>query len=305
MGWTVFGKISREGDFVRHELRDPIAMECFRWIADSVSQQPGWVRAIPPQGVRFVFASPTARDRVLVGTLVHSRDRVGREFPLVALHASSGSEVARAFPAIPLAWSASLGAVRRALLELGPRESIASIAAALAEIAPPSSTELRDAHGRASQALQLAASDDFHDRVFAGDAATCASAPHYAYHTVRVAAAQAFRAQGPAIVCPVAVASDVVAWLELLRRLVPAIDRPLGSVWTVGVDARLVACLADMPTAALHAVVGCASESARLWPLSTPSDAARAKARALIEPLLPPATAPLASVIDALAQRSH
>ncbi len=286
---------------MRHELRDPIAMECFRWVADSVSQQPSWVRAIPSHGVRFVFASPSAADRVLIGVLVRSADRVGREFPLVALRAASATDVGRSFPAIPLAWGAALGSVRRTLVERTVHDSITAIAGALAEIAAPGAAELRDAHTRALHALQLAPAGDFHERVFGdGDAA-----PHYAYHTARVAAAQVGRAQGPALLCPVTLASDTTAWLELLRRLVPAIDRPLGCVWTSGAEARLVVCLSDVPTAALHAVVGCPTESARIWPLSTASVAARAKARALIEPLLPvTASAPLVAMIDALTQRS-
>jgi type VI secretion system protein ImpM len=300
VGWTMFGKTPREGDFVRHDLRDPIAMECFRWVADAVAQQPAWVRAVPAQGVRFVFRSATAQERVLVGVMVRSQDRVGREFPLVALHEVSALEVGRAFPAVPLAWCGALGDARRVMTERASLEPIASVASALSGIAPPRASDLRDAYARASRALQLAAAEEFHDRVF-GDAD---AAPHYAYHTVRVAAAQVGRAQGPALVCPVTVASDATAWLELLRRLVPALDRPLGCLWTSGVDARLVVCLSDMPTTALHAVVGCAAESSRIWPLSTSSDAARAKARAVIAPLLPSASAPLVAPIDALAQWS-
>lgn len=300
MGWTVFGKIPCEGDFVRHELRDAIAMECFRWVADAVAQQPSWVRAVPAHGVRFVFASPTALDRVLIGVLVRSADRVGREFPLVALHAVAASDVGRSFPSIPLAWGPALSSVRRTLVPPAPHESIVAIARAVAGIEPPRAPELRDAHARALQALQLAPAEDFHDRVFGdGDAA-----PHYAYHTARVAAAQVGRAQGPALLCPVTLASDATAWLELLRRLVPALDRPLGCVWTSGADARLVVCLSDVPPAALHAVVGCATESARIWPLSTSSVAARAKARAVIEPLLPTSSAPLVAMIEALTHRS-
>ncbi|AKF08822.1 type VI secretion system-associated protein TagF [Sandaracinus amylolyticus] len=295
MSWTVFGKTPREGDFVRHELRDPVAMECFRWVGDSVARLPNWVRAIPQQGLRFVF-SGSANDRALVGTMIRSQDRVGREFPLVALRVVPASDLSRVFPAVPLAWSNVLGSARRAL-ELGATQPLVEVVRSLADIAIPSGADTRDAYARAAQALQLAATNDFHDRVFGeGDA------PHYAYHTVRVAAAQVGRAQGPALVCPVTVATDAMAWLELARRLLPTLDRPLSCLWTTGADARLVVCLGDPPSSALHAVTGCAVDSARIWPLSTTSQAARAKARTVIEPLLPPPSAPLVAVIDALTQ---
>lgn len=299
MSWTIFGKTPREGDFVRHDLRHPIAMECFRWVTDSVARMPQWVRSIPATGVRFVFSGATPSSEVVIGTMIRSRDRVGREFPLVALHPARASELTRAFPAAPLAWSVALGAARRAL-ELAATEPLTEVARMLSRVAPPTAQETSDAYARSTQALQLAATTDFHDRVFGEGGA----APFYAYHTVRVAAQQARRAQGPALVCPVTVATDLTAWLELVRRLSTSLDRPLACLWTSGADARLVICLADPPIAALHAVVGCPVDSARVWPLSTTSEAARAKARTVIEPLLPPPSAPLGAFIEALTQRS-
>lgn len=302
--WTLFGKTPREGDFVRHALREPIAVECFRWVADAVAQQPSWVRAVPPQGVRFVYAGTGASvGRALVGTMIASRDRVGREFPLVAVRSVRDAEIARGLPGIAIAWSAALGDARRAL-ERVPSEGVTTAASLLEVVAAPTPADLRAAYARAAHALQLAPLDEFQERVLggAGRGGALDAAAHYAYHTVRVAAAQLGRGTAPALACPVALASDATAWLELVLRLAPSRDRALTFAWTTGPAARLVICLGDPPPSALHAVVGDAAESSRVWPLTTTSETAIAKAIAAIAPSMPPARASIAALIDALAK---
>ncbi len=307
MGWTIFGKSPCEGDFVRHDLRDPMAIECFRWIADSVSRYPIWPQKIPAGGLRFLYVSASTREKVLIGTMTRSRDRVGRDFPLVAVHPFSSREITQTFSAVPWAWSNVLDRVSSALTELASRDTISSMASCLSNIEPPSSLDCREEHVRALSMFEASPISEFHERAFprtSSESALSESVFHYAYHTMRVAVGRLDHPSAPVLLCPVAGEFDITAWLELLRRLLPGDTSPLGMLWMSGDPARLMVSLSDMPTSALPMIVGSTMESSRVWPLWTSNDAARMKARQLIEPLMPIRNPTLMSTIDALADRS-
>jgi type VI secretion system ImpM family protein len=297
----MFGKSPCEGDFVRHDLRDPIAIDCFRWIADSVSRHPIWPRKIPTEGLRFLYGSASDSERVLIGTMIRSRDRVGRDFPLVGAIQFPSRDIGRVFPALPLAWSTVLDKVGIALNHFASLETSTSIASCLSEIAPLSIRDCQDMYGRAVAELEERVTSEFHARVFPG----APSASYYAYHTVRIAAVQFDRPSAPTLLCPITNGLDAMAWLELLRRLLPREPRPLGMLWTSGENARLAVSLSDMPMTALPMIVGGMMESSRIWPLSTSNDAASTRARSLIEPLMPAPNSTLMTTIGALADRSY
>ncbi len=298
MRWTFFGKTPLEADFVRHDLSSPLAMQFFRWLADAVAQTPAATKHIAHGGVRFVWTHDVAPHSALVGVLVPSRDRVGREFPFVAMTELRRSDLSPFFPALPLAWAETL-ATARSLALRAHVEPLASIATDAASLAMP--LDLATAHARTTRALARASMSEVHERLFPGlEADAC-----YAYLTVRTAAGLAGRADAPALVCPTTLASDAAAWLELVRRLAPA-RAPLPTfLWTTGTGAHLVISMGGaLPHAALAAVSGATPDASRVWPLATPSEAARSRARTVITPLLPGPHAPYDAVLDALSGRS-
>lgn len=304
VGWTIFGKLPCEGDFVRHALVDATTVECFRWIADSVSHDPLWPRRVPIDGLRFLYASVTTPAKVLIGAMIGSRDRVGRDFPLVAVRPLEVREVMPMVSSVPLAWSAALEGVAAALRELALRDTSHSIASCLESVSPPAYRESRELHARATAELGGHSTSDFLKRVFRSDddlGPEAVSVYHYACHTIRVAVGQVERPSAPALLCPVTSGIDAVTWMEIVRGLLGQGAPPLSMLWTSDREARLIVALSDMPVAALPMIVGSSTEAPRIWPLSTQSGAARARARTLIEPLIPSFELSLTKTIEALA----
>ena len=296
MDWIVFGKTPLEGDFVRDNLRSPVGVAFFRWLSDAVGSAGHWAKRLPPTGVKFVLGLRAHPGSLRVGVMVPSRDKVGREFPLVACLEGPRDALARKYPAVPVAWSSCLSAAR-AILDEGRAAPIGECAQRLKDL--PNLPPLDDSYSRVAHALCVASSADFHERLFAD----VEHDPHYAYQTVRVAAQTIGKATAPALLCPIASPTDVVAWLELVRRVAPTSDFVPSFLWTGGERPSVIICLDDPPPAILPVLGGDAGEAARVWPLSTNNQVALQKARTSIAPLLPPPTAPFEAVIEALSGR--
>jgi type VI secretion system ImpM family protein len=299
----LFGKTPHEPDFVRVDLRTTLALECHRWMAEAVGLLGSeGVASLPARGVPFAFSIASTPERVLIGVMVPSRDRVGRGFPLAAITELASAQLASVWPALPLAWLETLASVRRVLVGAHERP-VAAIARDVAAIPLPTESAIDDARRRARCALESAASRDFHQRVL-GDRGDDL---HYAYHTVRVGAPLGGAPTGPTLLCPVGSPLDVVTWLELVRRLGPPPSRLPVQLpgWFLAPTSRpvLATCLGDPPPSLLSLLAGRTNGSSRIWPLSTASAPARDKAREVIGPLLPPPSAPLSAVLDAIGAR--
>ena len=292
MTWTILGKVPHEGDFVRLGGRTPLDVECFEWIAAAVASHPAWVRAIHAGGTRFVFAGARG-DRALIGVMIRSCDRVGREFPLAAVHPIA-RPAERSSVALPVAWTGPLLSARRALDQAASR-TLEEIVSLVDAVPVPTESEVQAALVRCTHALEHTAIHELHERLFED-----ADAAHYAYHAMR-AAARAEGPRAPAVLAPLGVAGDLVAWLELARRLAPAHGRPTACVWNLG---RAAIAHGELPPAVLPAMHGHDLGSSSVWPLSTDSPTARERARAEIAPLMPPSGASVLTMIDALGRRT-
>ncbi len=82
-----FGKLSNEGDFVRANASSPAALAFDEWVQEGMQygrqRVAGWSDRYPDaQPLNFVF--PVVRgERCLLGVLWPSRDRSGRQYPLM------------------------------------------------------------------------------------------------------------------------------------------------------------------------------------------------------------------------------
>ncbi len=89
-GVGLLGKCPCEGDFISLGVDTPVREALFSWLERAVGwereYQPGLLASLeghaPPRAFLLRSDQPQARDRVLVGLLSPSRDRVGRYFPL-------------------------------------------------------------------------------------------------------------------------------------------------------------------------------------------------------------------------------
>lgn len=292
MTWTILGKVPHEGDFVRLGARTPLDVECFEWIAGAVAPRPAWVRAMHAGGTRFVFPGAHG-DRALIGVMIRSCDRVGRDFPLAAVHPIA-RPTDRSSVALPVAWTGPLLSARRALDQAASR-TLDELVSLMRGAPVPTDSEVQAALVRCTHALQCTSIGELHERLFDD-----ADGAHYAYHAMR-AAARAEGPHAPAVLAPLGVAGDLVAWLELARRLAPGLGRPTACVWNVD---RAAIAHGELPPAVLPTMHGHDLGSASVWPLSTASATARERARAEIAPLMPPPGAPVLALIDALARRT-
>lgn len=289
---------------MRHALKDALAVQCFHWIAESVSHDPMWPRRVPIDGLCFLYASVTTPARALIGTMIGSRDRVGRDFPLVAARLLDVREIIPTISSVPLLWSPVLERVASELRELASRDTSGSIASCLESVQPPTVSERRELHARVLAELGARSAADFLAHVFpSDDGATpeAVSAYHYACHTVRVAVGQVERPSAPALLCPVTNGMDAMTWIEIVRGLLGRDAPPSSVLWTSDREARLIVSISDMPAAALPMMARSNTDVPRIWPLSTQSAAARVRARTLIEPLIPSFDLSLSKTIDALA----
>jgi len=260
----VFGKIRAQGDFLRLNVAEPVALSLMRWLEDGNEALHRAGVRLHPEPLAFVFRLADG-DRALVGAMAPGEDKVGRSFPLAAFAPTSARELARDFPLVPALYRPFLDGVRTLLAE-APNLTAAQIAERLSLLPGPSDATAgeawsREAAGERAAALLL--------RLF-GEPAE--GQRYYAFHTFQLACQQV-RGRDPgrtniALDCPCAHEQDAWPWLELSRRALGWLMPP-PFFWRGGPAPALVISLGAPPPSMLLALSEDGRGSQKIWPLKT------------------------------------
>ncbi len=112
LGW--YGKLPRTGDFIQRRLSEPVVASWANWFQQGLTHWHHHSGASSEEFLRapvwnFVLPATTGVQRVQMGCLLPSRDRVGRAWPLLALRSFAPADWHPAQLAISGDWFQSLG----------------------------------------------------------------------------------------------------------------------------------------------------------------------------------------------------
>ena len=133
---------------------------------------------------------------------------------------------------------------------------------------------------------------------------------YYAYQTFLTACQDAAKTDpgkaATVLDCPIHVDVDLFVWLELARRVFGFPPAHPSYFWIEDPAPRLLLSLGPAPLPTLQFFANPALEHQRLWPLTTDRTVAIEAAQGVLGPVLAQLgdSAPLASLLDALAQRA-
>ncbi|MEM9190415.1 MAG: type VI secretion system-associated protein TagF [Myxococcota bacterium] len=304
MAAGLFGKIPAQGDFVTHNVGDPIAQHLDRWLQEAQAHLAKVRAALPVQPVRFLFAEPSCPNAV-VGAMVGSQDQVGRKFALSIFGYVPLAQATLTYPTAHITFDPFLDAASQ-LLHEAERLPLDAIRTKVDALVLPGQGQFDQAVTLRDATLRNAPVHEFHERLFVdvSDGRHC-----YAYNTLLTA----IRGAGPQPVdkgatvldCPIAVDLDVFAWLEMLRRLLRWNTAP-SFFWLEEPLPRLLVSLGT-PTPKIPVfLANPRSESNHLWPLTTHREAAvRSAAQSLgsmMQSYGPGSQASLGELINTLEQ---
>lgn len=287
MRFGFLGKIPAQPDFVRQTLPEPIASDFDAWLVKSAQNLALAKAELPGGSIRFLFSAPQ-RSEAVVGVLVKSRDQVGRSFPLAIYTVVPSAVLASTFHALPFAFSEVFERCDAVLADV-PTLSLDALRARVAELVAPAfdaASSLRAASERALQVLTSVTGADLSARAFASGPAGCFAYGMYTFRTAADAARRVPNAQPSAattvLACPIVVDVDLLAWLDLARRVFAGAGSGLlpSFAWVEEPDPRLLLSLGHASDQLLCFVAEPRHGSARLWPLETRSREAIARAQA-------------------------
>lgn len=275
-GVAIFGKLPALGDFLRLDATGPTAELLVGWLHEAIEPVHRAALALPAAPVRFLLAAPGAGEAA-VGTMIASRDRVGRAFPLCLFAGVSAATAARHFPALPAAAADFCAAAEALLLRAG-------------ELAAPALAEAARAlpRPRDARALEAALSGAAAERTFADLLAGAFPGPEgaAAYALSTLAAALKQVRGGPPAKATLAVEAaarddaERWLWLELVRRGL-GWAAPPGLFWS---GERLLVALGPPPATLLAQLCDPGRPPAKIWPLRTDRAEAIAAARRGLAP---------------------
>jgi len=268
-----FGKMPKAADFVRKGISLP-AMRAFEdWFHDAYTA----LRGAGERGLRYrcVTIQPSAKpdEGLIAAVATPSRDRIGREFPMVIAALLSKKYLTDGFA--PLALSLSrfcneAGAAFEANRD-GDPEAFYEAVRALAE---PGVAEVADARHRWSELRANLGARQMEAECF-GDP----DDRFYAYHTLLLALRD--RPSGRVLMCPTAGNPAYRAfWIEAIERANPTAS-PLPLLWLEGAGAPpgLLVALGKAPPAMLSFALGHNQRSAALWPMTTTHETAKKRSQ--------------------------
>lgn len=262
----LFGKIPAQGDFIRVNLVDPAAQALDVWCQEGLDAVQRGGTKLLEEPVYFVFRTAPGRN-ILVGSMIPSQDKVGRNFPLVLYAVVESAATALRYSAVPVAYSKFLEAGAELLLQAATL-SAADLTARLELLPLPTAEDFRVAEEICQRTLVSTSGREMQERLF-GDLA--AGRQHYAFSTVHTACSQFRGAEPPrtsiTLDCPLAVDVDLFAWLELSRRLLSWRHAPPPFFWTEGEAPRLLLSLGPAPPSMLLFLAKRDHVGQRLWPL--------------------------------------
>jgi type VI secretion system protein ImpM len=278
-GVGIFGKLPAQGDFLRLGASGPTGEVLVTWLHEAMEPVHRAGLALPAAPVRFLLLAPGAADAA-VGTMIASRDRVGRGFPLCLVATVPASALARAFPALPAAASTFCDAAE---LLLGRAAELGGTALAEAARALPRPREARELEPSLAAAAAERSLADLLGGAFAG---LPEGASAYGISTL-AAALQQVRG-GPPAKATLAIEgtarddAERWIWLEIVRRVLRW-SAPPGIFWT---GDRLLVSLGPPPTTLLQQLCDPGRPPAKVWPLRTDRAEAITAARRGLAPEL-------------------
>jgi type VI secretion system protein ImpM len=270
-----FGKLPAHGDFIRINAGDPVAQHLAVWLQAGFESVIRVNAALPATPTPFVLSLGANRNS-LVGALVPSKDRVGREFPLAVFVPVESSLLATRFPLVPFSFSRFICSVGALLAETATI-SAAKLQAELARLPLPAPSDWSFAEEQ--RRLQLDTSSANLMKQFSEPEA---NGLHYAARTFLMACS-AERGQEPAkarvvLDCPI-VTDGPLPWLEFAARILGWKAQPPSFMWTEAEPRRLLLALGPIPAAALGYLSRPDRPVAVFWPLKTTQKAAMDAAR--------------------------
>jgi len=271
-----FGKMPKAADFVRRGVSTPAMRNFENWFHSAYTE----LRGAGARGLMHrcyvILPERSGPEGVIAALAVPSRDRIGREFPVVVAVFVPRDRLPRNSAPLSLAFTRFWDATRAAIEEHqdGDPEALWQ---AIQSVSPPSAAELSEAEPRCAELLGNLGARQMEQE--------CFSTPDdrfYAYHTLRLAVRDASGSR--VLMCPAAGHPGYRAfWVETVERGT-AHKIPLPTMWLEGEEAprgTLVA-LGKAPSAMLRYVTGHGHQSNSLWPLTTQNTAAQERSKAAL-----------------------
>jgi type VI secretion system ImpM family protein len=270
---ALFGKMPKAADFIRRGAFTPAMRSFENWFHSAYTELRGaGARGLMHQ-CHSILPQRNGGDGVIAVLAVPSRDRIGREFPVVVACFVPRDKLPRGAAPLVFAIARFWDAARAAIDENCDGEPDA-LWQSIEPLSPPSETELSHAETRCAELLENLGARHMEQE--------CFSEPDdrfYAYHTLRLAVRDA--PDGRVVMCPTAGHPGYRAfWVESIERAT-AHKVPLPIMWLEGVKApqgTLVA-LGKAPSAMLQFATGLGHRSNSLWPLTTQSATAQQRSK--------------------------
>ena len=268
-----FGKLPQAADFVRRGVASAPMRAFEDWFHDAYTE----LRATGERGLRFrsplVIPDRESTRAYYAAVASPSRDRIGREFPLVVATSIDADRLPQTHAALALGcqrfWQAAGEAV-----EAHQGDDPEALFDAVQSIEPPQGVELSDAEERWGGLLE-----NLGARQMEADIFPVPDDRFYAYHALRLAI------QGGSdhrvLLCPAAGHPAYRAfWMEALDRATESKTR-LAMVWLEGPTAPkdVAISLGAAPTSILKFALGHDSHARSLWPLTTTHASARSRSK--------------------------
>jgi type VI secretion system ImpM family protein len=269
---AVFGKMPRAADFVRRGVFTPSMRVFENWFHDAYTE----LRGAGARGLdlrcQLVFPSPD-RDGVIAAVAVPSRDRIGREFPVVVATAVPNTELPRGSAPLVLGFARFWDAAA-AVVGAHQHEEPEDLWQAAQSVAPPNGAESSDAEQRWAALLGNIGAREMEQECFPDP-----DDRFYAYHTLLLAVRDAPDAR--VLICPAAGNLGYRAfWVDLIERATGN-KGPLPIMWLEGAEAPpgILVALGKAPSSMLRYATGHGRQSSSLWPLTTQNTTARERAK--------------------------
>jgi type VI secretion system ImpM family protein len=273
---ALFGKMPCAADFVRRGISTPAMRNFENWFHDAYAELRGAGARGLTHRCHLIFPSHNDANGVIAVVAVPSRDRIGREFPVVTAVFVPQEELPGGYAPLVLAFARFWDAVSAAV-DAHHDEEPEVLWEVIRALSPPTGTELSEAEHRCAELLGSLGARQMEEE--------CFSEPDdrfYAYHTLLLAVREAPDIR--VLICPAAANPAYRAfWVETIERATAHGVR-LPIMWLEGPEAprgTLVA-LGRAPTAMLRYAAGHGRNSNSLWPLTTENAKARARAKAAL-----------------------
>ncbi|MEM7137420.1 MAG: type VI secretion system-associated protein TagF [Myxococcota bacterium] len=273
---TMFGKMPRAADFVRRDVTTPEVREFENWFHDAYTDLRGaGVRGLA-QECHLVFPRRDDPKGAIAAVAIPSRDKIGREFPIVVATFLPPQVVGPR--AAPLAlgcgrfWEAAASVVRA-----HQDDEPDVLWEELSKIPAPTSAEMGDAGPRCDELLRNLGARQMEEACFPET-----DDRFYGYHTLRLAVQDA--PEGRVLLCPTAGHPGYRAfWTDAIERSSRQ-RHGLSVLWLDGEDSppAMMVTLGRVPSSLFRYGTGHGRESNALWPLTTKSAAARARSKSAL-----------------------